>query len=97
MKKRKNEQNLGEAIRSMISDLGIEEKLLSIQAEEIFVEMMGNYIMRYVESCEVKNHTLFIKMNSPELKNELSYGRTKILDHINETIGKKHLKEIKFL
>lgn len=81
----------------MISALGIEEKLLAVQAEEIFIEMMGNYIMGYVENCQVKNQVLFIKMNSPELKNELSYGRSKILDHINETIGKKYLNEIKFL
>lgn len=97
MKRRDNNQNLGEAIRQMIVDLGIEERIFSVQAEEMFQEMMGNYIMGYVERFEVKNRVLFIKIKSPELKNELMYGKHKIMAHINEGIGKEYLTEIKFL
>ncbi|MFA7687206.1 MAG: DUF721 domain-containing protein [Moheibacter sp.] len=96
MKRKDNQQSLGEAIRHMISDLGMEEKILSVQAEEIFTEMMGPYIMKYVEQITVKKQTLHVRINSPELRNELQYGKSKIIAHVNEQIGKEYLTDVKF-
>ncbi len=96
MKREDNKQTLGEAIKRMISDLGMEEKIFSVQAEEIFAEMMGKYIMKYVEYVKVEKQVLHIKIKSPELKNELLYGKSKIISHINSEIGKEYLKEVKF-
>lgn len=81
----------------MISELGLEEKILTVQAEEAFEEMMGKYIMSYVESFYVRNNILFIHIKSPELKNELSFGKSKILEHINEDIGKQFIIDVRFL
>lgn len=95
--KKQNLQNLGEAIKQAFADLGIEEKILLVQAEEAFEAMMGKYIMRYVESFYIKNKILFIKIKSPELKSELSMGKSKIMNHINEELKQDYLTEIKFL
>ncbi|MGB6084016.1 DciA family protein [Moheibacter sp.] len=97
MKRKDNKQTLGEAIKSLISDLGMEEKLLSVQAEELFADMMKGVIMKYVLEVYVNKRVLFVKMNSPELKNELQYGKSKIIAHINEGIGKAYLLDVKFL
>lgn len=97
MKRKNNQQNLGEAIRSFISELGIEDKLLAAQAEELFEEMMGKYIMNYVELYYVKNRELFVRIKSPELKYELQYGKSKIQNHINEEIGKEYITSVNFL
>jgi len=91
-----NKQTLGEAIKRMISDLGMEEKIFSVQAEQVFAEMMGNYIMKYVEYIKVEKQVLYIKIKSPELKNELLYGKSKIINHVNSEIGKEYLKDVKF-
>lgn len=96
MKRKDNQQSLGEAIRNMIVDLGMEEKIFSVQTEEIFAEMMGNYIMKYVENFSVRKQVLYVKIKSPELRNELQYGKSKIIDHVNEQIGKDYLKDVKF-
>ena len=97
MRRKDNNQNLGDAIKQMIVDLGLEEKIISVQAEELFQDMMGKYIMGYVEFFSVKNQVLQIKIKSPELKNELLYGKSKIMEHINQEIGKEYIKEIRFL
>ncbi len=97
MKRKDNKQTLGEAIQSLISVWGIEEKLLSVQAEELFADMMKGVIMKYVENVHVTKQVLFVKMNSPELKNELQYGKSKIIAHINEGIGKEFIQDIKFI
>lgn len=97
MKRKDNQLSIGEAIKHMISDLGMEEKILSVQVEEVFTEMMGSYIMKYVERISVQKQILHIRIKSPELRNELLYGKTKIIDHINESIGKDYLKDVKFI
>lgn len=97
MRRKDNQLSLGEAIKHMISDLGMEEKILVMMAEEIFAEMMGNYIMKYVENINVQKQILFVKINSPELKNELLYGKSKIIAHINEEIGKEYIVDVKFI
>lgn len=96
MRREDNKQTLGEAIKRMISDLGMEEKIFSVQAEQVFAEMMGNYIMKYVEYIKVEKQVLYIKIKSPELKNELLYGKSKIINHVNSEIGKEYLKDVKF-
>jgi len=40
---------------------------------------------------------LYIKIKSPELKNELSMGKSKIKEHINNELDVDYLNDIKFL
>ena len=96
MRRDDNKQSIGQAIQKMISDLGMEEQILSVKSEEIFAEMMGNYIMKYVESFKVKNQILVLKIKTPELKSELRYGKSKIIEHINSEIGKEYIVDVKF-
>lgn len=97
MRRKENLQNLGQAIKQVFSDLGIEEQILTAQAEEAFETMMGKYIMGYVENFFIKNKILHIKIKSPELKSELSMGKSKIKDHINGELKQDYLTDIKFL
>lgn len=97
MKRKENQQPLGSIVKTLISIWGMEDGLMNIHAEELFKEMMGNYIMNYVENYFVKNRELFVKIKSPELKNELQYGKSKILEHINQEIGKEYLTAVNFL
>lgn len=97
MKREDNQQNLGQAIHEMISSLGMEEKILDLQVQEVFTEMMGNYIMKYVEKLTLRKQVLIVSLSSPELRNELLYGKAKIISHINSSIGKEYLKDVKFV
>ncbi|HLV23619.1 MAG TPA: DUF721 domain-containing protein [Moheibacter sp.] len=96
MKRDENKQTLGQAIQKMISDLGMEEKILSVKAEELFSEMMGNYIMKHVKSVAINKRILYLKISTPELKHELMYGKSKIIQHINSEIGKEYILDVKF-
>lgn len=97
MRRKDNNQTLGEAIKGLVSDLGIEEKLNAVQVEELFTDMMKGVVMKYVQKVEVKERILFVKMSSPELKNELQYGKGKIIAHINEGMGSDYVIDVKFI
>lgn len=92
-----NQQKLGDIIHEMISEFGLEENILSVQAGELFEEMMGRYVKPYINEFYIKNKILYARISSDALKNELSYGKSKIKQHINEGLGKDYLTDIKFL
>jgi hypothetical protein len=45
----------------------------------------------------LKGHTLIVKLSSSTLKEELSYGKDKMIDMINEVLGKDLIKSIKLI
>ncbi len=95
--RRKNELNLGEAIRHFIREMGMEEKILEQMALEAWNDQMGEFVANKTDTIYIKNHVLFVRINVPALKNELSYGKEKILTHINETLGKEFITDVKFI
>ena len=55
---------------------------------------MDNGIGNYTTDINLKNKTLFIKLNSPALKQELSYGKEKIINLINERFEENIVQKI---
>ena len=59
--------------------------------------MMGKNVSQYTENIYIKNNTLYLKINSSVLKQELSYGKDKIIDNFNTEIGSDEIKKIVFI
>lgn len=95
--KKKNEVTLSEAIRYFIRENGMEERVLESMAIDGWHDQMGDFMKNYTDTVYVKNRVLFVKINKPALKNELSFGKSKILSHINKFIGEEYILEVKFL
>lgn len=94
---RENEQTIGEALKYMISELKLETKLLETKTETLWAEIMGARIEKFTEKVTVRKQVMYVYLSSPELRNELSYGKTKILEMINEALDEDYLKEVKFI
>ena len=58
---------------------------------------MGSAIARYTTSVELKGNTLYVHLSSPALSNELSYGKTKIIENLNERLGENLIQKLIFL
>ena len=55
---------------------------------------MENGVSNYTTDVSLKNKTLYIKLSSPALKEELSYGKEKLINLINERFKKKIVQKI---
>ena len=55
---------------------------------------MGRSIEAYTSSVELKNQTLVVRLSSAPLREELSYGKSKIIININEYLRKDIIKEL---
>ena len=62
----------------------LEKGLLDLEVKKVWHELMENGVSNYTTDVSLKNKTLYIKLSSPALKEELSYGKEKLIKLINE-------------
>ena len=51
----------------------------------------------WVEKITLQQDTLIVKLTSSVLRQELSYGKEKIIEMINESLGKDKVSDIRFI
>ena len=93
--KRSNEQSLIQAMEHHLRQIGKENLILEVKAEEAWRAVMGKFFEKYTEHVEVRQRTLFVKINSPAMRQELMMGKSKIIANINEEIKKEFLIDVK--
>ena len=72
----------------------LEKGLLNLEVKKVWHELMENGVSNYTSDVSLKNKTLFIKLTSPALKEELSYGKEKLVKLINERFEKTIVEKI---
>ena len=72
----------------------LERGLLDLEVKKVWHELMENGVSNYTSDVSLKNKTLYIKLSSPALKEELSYGKEKLIMLINERFEKIIVEKI---
>lgn len=72
----------------------LKDKLLHARALHAWPQVVGEMIARHTESLKIKNRTLFVKVDSSVVRNELLYAQQKILIGINKAAGVVVIDEI---
>ena len=68
--------------------------LNNIKVQNLWREVMGNNVNSYTNEIVLKKNTLYVNLNSSVLRQELSFGKQKIIDLLNEELGKTVIKKI---
>ena len=90
MAKRNNEEaSIKDVLKSFVSQHKLEAGIDKVDVKEAWIKLMGNGAANYTEEVELKNNTLYVKLTSSVLREELSYGKEKIIKMINEEMGKE--------
>lgn len=72
----------------------LEDGLLNIEVKKAWFDLMKNGVSNYTTDVNLKNKTLYIKLSSPALKEELSYGKEKLIKLINDKFDKDLIEKI---
>ena len=95
MPKRQNEHmNLGDALQEFIKENQLQKGIDKVDAREAWTRLMGNGVNNYTQNVELKGETLFVSLTSSVLREELSYGKEKIIKMLNEELGKELVTKI---
>jgi predicted nucleic acid-binding Zn ribbon protein len=94
--KTSNDKPLGEVIRELIETYRLDGKLNELKIVHSWEKVVGEMIARHTRNLYIKNKKLFVKIDSPALKNELTYSASVILERLNKEAGCQVIEEIIF-
>lgn len=95
MSKRHNDhQKIDEVLASFVESNKLEKGLDSVNVANAWRELMGNGVQNYTNSIKLHNGTLYVSLTSSVLREELNYGKDKIIAMINEELGKEVVKKV---
>lgn len=96
MAKRKAEHHsLGEVLKEYIaSKRKLAQGLDRVSAKEAWYRVMGETIAKYTTEVTLDRDVLYVQLTSSVLREELSYGKAKIIKMLNEELQKELITKL---
>ena len=89
MAKRFNEESsIGDVLKQLISQTKLEAGMDVVNVRDAWKNLMGNGVNSYTTEIQLKGSTLYVALSSAVLREELTYGKDKIIKMINEELRK---------
>ncbi len=92
-----NEKTLKEAIFQLLKTYKLQDGINETKIVNSWEKIVGKMISNHTENLYIKNNKLYLKLDSPALKNELSYAKTKLIKSLNDTVNQQIVEDIVFL
>jgi len=89
-----NNRVIGDIIRKLMKNPKLAGKLDELDALQAWDEIIGKQICKYVANQKIYKGTLYVKLKSAVVRNELSYKKSELISQINNRLGKKLLTNI---
>lgn len=93
-KRLNNENTIGDVLKFIIKENKLQGGIDEISVKDAWKSMMGNGVNSYTKSVVLKNSTLYVELTSAVLREELSYGKKKIIEMINEELRRDVIKDV---
>jgi len=94
--RRSNAESLTEILRYYLREEGLETPLNQYRLVQAWPQVMGEGINRYTQNIFIKNQTLFVKISSAVLRNDLHMSRTTLVQRLNDHVGAQVITDIHF-
>lgn len=95
MNKRNREHiSLGDALKEFLGQGKLKRGMDQINVRDCWNKMMGPAIARYTQDIRLESGTLYVRLSSSVLREELSYGKQKIISMLNEELGTEMIKKL---
>ena len=96
--KRKSEfTSINDLMHNVLQENKLQKGIDLITIKEAWATVMGNGVVSYTKEVQFKNGTLIVKLTSSVLREELSYGKDKIVNLLNKKLKKALIKNVKLL
>tara|TARA_R110002167_G_scaffold7078_3_gene33399 strand:- start:48 stop:344 length:297 start_codon:yes stop_codon:yes gene_type:complete len=95
MAKRNNEHiSISDALKEFVDSNKLEKGLNKVNAAEAWVKLLGKGVNNYTTAVQLERNTLYVHLSSSVLREELSYGKEKIIAMLNEEMGSEVIKKL---
>ncbi len=93
-KRLNNESSIGDVLKEIIQVNKLQPGIDQIAVKEAWKALMGNGVNSYTRNIILKGNTLYVELTSAVLREELSFGKDKIIKMINEELRRDVVKEV---
>jgi len=95
MAKRNNDNlSISDALKEFVETNKLEHGLDKVNVADAWSNLMGNGVNNYTTAIQLERDTLYVQLSSSVLREELSYGKEKIINMLNESLGKSVIKKL---
>ncbi len=94
MAKHKNQQSLGEALKEFIATNKLQSGIDEVNVKEAWERVLGNGVNHYTKSVTLRNSVLYVSLSSSVLREELSLGTSRIIEMLNEDLGREVIQKL---
>ncbi|GIZ15023.1 DUF721 domain-containing protein [Capnocytophaga catalasegens] len=86
--------SLSELLKRAVQKNNWEYGIDKVRVKQAWNKIAGMGVERYTQAVNLQGTTLIVSLSSAALCQELSYGKTRMIELINEELGKEVVKEI---
>ena len=95
MAKRNNDNSsISDVLKEILQSNKLQPGIDQVAVKEAWRNLMGNGVNSYTQDVMLKNNTLYVALTSSVLRQELSYGKEKIIKMINEELRRDVVKDV---
>lgn len=87
-------QHIGQAIRQLLKEYHLKPKFDEASVVASWERLVGKPVAKRTKRIYIRNKVLFIELDSPAMKNDLSFHKNHLLKTLEAEFGKDVLKEI---
>lgn len=92
---KRNVQTLDNVINQFLRKEGLETPLLQKRLIDAWEKVVGTVVERYTGEKFIKNQTLFVKINNPALRSDLSMMRSELVRKLNAEVGSMLITDVR--
>ena len=89
-----DEIKIGSLLNDFLKKNNLEKGLDKADAKDAWFKIMKNGVSNYTTDVHLKNKTLYVSLSSSTLREELSYGKEKIINLLNNALEKEAITKI---
>lgn len=94
MKKKSNNQTLGEVLTQLIDRYGWGDQLYEAKLASSWDNVTGPLIARHTKEIRYRKGVMMVKVDNAALKQELIYQRQRLKEELNKALKKEIVKDI---
>ena len=88
-KRLNNESSIGDVLKEIIQVNKLQSGMDQVLVKEAWISLMGKGVNNYTKNVLLKGNTLYVELTSAVLREELSYGKDKIIKMINDELKRE--------
>ena len=93
-KRSKDQLSISDIVKEFVDHNKLQSGLDKVNVQDAWADMMGNGVNNYTTAIQLERDTLYVQLSSSVLREELSYGKEKIIAMLNESLGKEIIKKL---